>query len=81
MESDYVSAERVISVIKSHGSDATYKDGLLTVFPAEGAPGSPAVYVIGAEGVRRRVIAQIASKCGIGTHLFWQPVTLVKPAS
>jgi hypothetical protein len=81
---DFISSEDVVRVVREHGSDARIESSTLFVYPKDGCPGSPQAYEIPATGLGKRLVIQIARKCDIPTHLFWERPVLTlavkKPA-
>jgi len=72
---DAVSVEVIISVLKLSGADAAFEDGVLTIYPPNN--GAPTCYVVPKNGqLARRLIIQIGVKCGIKSHIFWNPERL-----
>jgi hypothetical protein len=67
---DAVPIQRVIDLVKSSGGDAVLDGDMLTVYPAGR---DPVAYVVPPNGLKRRVIIEIAKRVGLPSHYFWQP--------
>ena len=66
---DSVTPDQVVSVLRSKGISASYKDGTLIYHDKEGVP---IVYKVDGP-LRRNIIHRIARKTEIDVHLFFRP--------
>lgn len=72
---DSVSTDTIIKILKHCGSDAVLEGDVLKVYPKDQS--GPICYVVPPSGqLARRIIIQIGQRCGVKSHLFWNPERL-----